>query len=269
MANPEPAFPGATFTTNATNATVPSGASTWLNANTPIGAVYGSSQNQQYLSINTASGQAPSTTTLTFASATPTGSWSFALGDIDADSMTISGTTTGGAALTAAQLGFQSTFNFCGSSPKPSSCPSGFQTDVPTWNAGTQTLTGSGSDTSGAAGWFSPTVPVESLTFTFTRLVGIPVGFLWIVSLTDIPVTTTTEATTTTTTTTEPSTTTGPTDDTSEANADVDGSVARGTIAATGDSSATLALIGTSLTVVGGACVGTARGWARRRRNRN
>ena len=266
MSTPEPTFPTATFTTNATNPTTPTGASTWLNANTPIGAIYGSSQNQRYLSLNTAAGQTPSTTTLTFSSATPASGWSFALGDIDADSMTITGTTTGGVPLTAAQLGFQSTFNFCGSSPKPSSCPSGFQTDVPTWNAGTQTLTGSGTDTSGAAGWFSPTVPVTSLTFVFTRIIGIPVGFLWLVALTDVPVTTTTEATTTTTTTTTtPPTTATPTDDTSEAAADVDGSTAAGSIAATGDASAALALVGTALTVVGGACVGTARRLGRRR----
>jgi hypothetical protein len=83
-------------------------------------------------------------------------------------------------ALTAAELGFQGVFNLCAVSPKPSGCPGGDSTDVPTWDPESATLTGNGTDTGGASAWFTPTVPVTSLTFTLSRITGFPAVNLWV-----------------------------------------------------------------------------------------
>ena len=50
---------------------------------------------------------------------------------------------------------------------------------MPTWNPATSTLTGTGTDTQGASGWFRPTVPVTSVTLTYSVLTGIPSFQLW------------------------------------------------------------------------------------------
>ncbi len=171
-------FPTASWTSNSTGLTVPTGASAFLGAGTPFGAAFGSSQGLPYLSVPTASGVTPSTTTLTFAAPTPATGWGFALGDVDADKVQIAAIDANLNALTgtalASALGFQGTFNYCAGAPKPSTC-SGSATDVPTWDPATATLIGSGTDTSGAAGWFQPTVALGSLTFTFTAQLGIPI----------------------------------------------------------------------------------------------
>ena len=185
-------LPAATFTTNSLTPEVVGGASNWLGPSTPFGEVFGSSQNKQYLSVANTTSQAPSTTTLTFASPTPlqvAGSgWGFALGDVDADTVRVTATAVGGGALTAAQLGWQSSFNYCNVSPKPGGCPVGVSTDEPVWDPSTQTLVGNGSDTGGAAGWFRPTVAVETLTLEFTRLTGFPNFQLWIAAAGDLQV---------------------------------------------------------------------------------
>ncbi|WP_207552315.1 hypothetical protein, partial [Mycobacteroides abscessus] len=55
-----------------------------------------------------------STTVYTFDGATPgASSWSFVLGDIDADQATISATVQGGGAATGEQLGYQGSYNSC------------------------------------------------------------------------------------------------------------------------------------------------------------
>jgi hypothetical protein len=182
-------FPTATFTSTATSVQAPTGASTFLGPATPIGAAYGSSRNHAYLNVATAAGNAPSVTTLTFPQPTPAAGWTFALGDVDADAVQITATDAQGAPVTAAALGWQSAFNYCAVSPKPSSCTgSGPFTDVPTWSPLTSTLSGSGSDTFGAAGWFQPTTALRSITFTFSRQVGNPIFQLWLATL-SVPVT--------------------------------------------------------------------------------
>lgn len=164
-----------------------SGASTWLSEGTPIGAKYGSSAGQPYLNLRPKadSATAPSTTTYSFAAPTPASGWAFALGDIDADEVRIQATGSNGAALTAAELGFQGGFNYCapGVVGKPS-C-TGLPTDAPTWDPATLTLTGNAAaaDTSGAAAWFEPSTPISSLTFVFTRRAGFPVYQTWFASL--------------------------------------------------------------------------------------
>ena len=133
-----------------------------------------------------------SSTTLTFSAPTPSGGWGFALGDVDAEAIVISATTTGGIPVTAAELGYQSSFNYCAVTPRPSgACPSGQSfTDTPTWipsNAtygGAASLVGNTLDTYGAAGWFAPQVPLLSLTISSYRLSGFPSAQLWIATTT-------------------------------------------------------------------------------------
>jgi len=178
-----PRFPTADFVSDsrAGQVGVQSGSSAWFGAWTPAGQVFGSSQNQPYLNLRPKTDQATgaSTTTYAFARPTPLG-WGFVLGDIDADQVRVSAVTAAGAQATASELGFQGVFNYCEQTPRPSGC-GGTQTDVPTWNAATQTLTGNAgaSDTTGASGWFRPTVPLRTVTFEFTARSGFPVYQAW------------------------------------------------------------------------------------------
>lgn len=194
-------FASSTFASDATGATgveIQSGASTWLPASTPFGAVFGSSQDQPYASIRYAASQTPSTTTFTFSAPMPGSGWGFTLGDIDADAVTVSATNAAGDPVPVASLGFEGTFNYAGNA------------DVPTWDPGTGTLTGSGGDTNGAAGWFRPTTPLRTLTFVFSVQTGFPIYQVWFAAQ-EQAVTTTTAAPTSvpaSTTTTAPSTTT-------------------------------------------------------------
>jgi hypothetical protein len=184
-------FPAATVTSDATTIKAPSGASAFLGRATPVGEVYGSSRDLNYLNVSTAAGITTSTTTLDFAGPTPAANWAFVLGDIDADQVEISGLDADGNPASAADLGFAGTFNYCAVSPKPGGCtgPGPF-TDVPTWHPGSATLVGNGPDTFGASGWFQPTVAIKSLTLKFTALIGFPVYQLWLTTLA-VPVETT------------------------------------------------------------------------------
>lgn len=184
-----PGFPATTFESNARQATVISGNSTWQGPNTGPGAAYGSSRGNTYLNqrpLADAAGQ-PSVTTYTFATPTPgASSWSFVLGDVDADRVTIAATTQGGGTATAADLGFSGVYNSCSASTAGGwSCPADPDgttgRDVPSWDGPSLTLTGNAGsvDTSGATAWFTPTVPLTSLTLTFERRSGFPVYQTW------------------------------------------------------------------------------------------
>jgi hypothetical protein len=173
------AAPAASWTTNGGSLSISTGSTIWLGPTTPFGARYGSSQSKPYLSVGLSAGSIPSATTYTFTRPTPVGTWSFAFGDIDADFVTLSATDANGNAVTTFSGWYQGGFNYCDVSPKPSGCPAGTHTDVPTWFDDTATLVGSGSDTHGAAGWFTPTVSLSSLTFTFDKIVGIPTFQTW------------------------------------------------------------------------------------------
>ncbi|GAA2128929.1 MSCRAMM family protein [Glycomyces algeriensis] len=166
---------------------VMSGQSNWLSAGTPIGAKYGTSKDQPYLNLRPQADRpdSPSYTDYAFDEPVPPGGWAFALGDIDADQVKVIAKGPDGSTLTAAELGFQGGFNYCSdTSPGGPACP-GEDTDQPTWDAATQTLTGNdtAADTDGASGWFEPTAPVASLTFVFTRRAGFPVYQAWFASL--------------------------------------------------------------------------------------
>lgn len=180
-------FPAASFTSTsrAGSVGIVSGASTFLNTNTPPGAVFGSSVNRPYLNLRPAADQAasPSVTTYTFATPTPTSGWAFVLGDIDSDAVVVSATTATGVAATSADLGFAGVFNYCGGTPSP--CTPTIPPSLPTWDPTTNTLNGNATatDTNGASGWFQPTVPLASLTFTYFRRSGLPIYQTWFAAL--------------------------------------------------------------------------------------
>ena len=186
-----PGFPVATFTSTSRSGGVgvQSGVSTWIPASTPPGAVYGSSQGQSYLNLRPAADNAtsPSVTTYTFATPTPATGWGFVLGDIDADAVQVTATAPDGSAVPVTGLGFAGVFNYCDASPKSSGC-SGVNApfDLPTWDPGTATLTGNptATDTNGAAGWFRPTTPLKTLTFTYRWRSGLPVYQTWFATTT-------------------------------------------------------------------------------------
>ena len=184
-------FPQATFTSTSRQATIPSGSSTWQGTGTPVGAEYDSSRGRPYLNLRPAQDSpttaAASVTTYTFDRATPASDWSFVLGDVDADQVTVSATDAAGAAVPASALGFRSTYNYCRTAGAPSpSCDAAALRDVPSWNATTGVLTGNATaaDTEGAAAWFSPTVPLSTLTFTYQQRSGFPVYQTWFVTKT-------------------------------------------------------------------------------------
>jgi hypothetical protein len=172
-------FPSAKVATTSSRSQVGGGTSAFLGTSTPFGAAYGSSQGKHYLVLGTAALKAPSTTTVTFHAPTPTG-WGFALGDVDADTVQVAATGADGQPVPVADLGWQSAFNYCPNTPRPTGCTgTGPFTDVPRWDPTTATLIGNVGDTSGASGWFRPTVPISSLTLTFTAQTGIPSYQLW------------------------------------------------------------------------------------------
>lgn len=179
MAIPVTGFPSATFTTDSTSPSFQSGKSVYLSANTPFGEVFGSSQGTQYPLLRTAAGRAPSATTFTFRTPAPASGWGFTLGDIDADQVAISATDAAGGTVPPADLGYESSFNFCAVSPRPPGCGTGPFTDKPVWNQATQTLTGNGADTTGGSAWFRPATAIKTLTFTFSRRSGSPVYQVW------------------------------------------------------------------------------------------
>jgi hypothetical protein len=201
-----PAVGGGTIavTTTAANARVAeTGQQAFLGAQTGFGGLFGSSRYQSYLTIGLAPTVPPAThgadsvTTVTLPPL-PVG-WGFAVGDIDADMVTIGAVGPGGA-LTAAQLNPQDTsgtpkLNYCdNASPKPSSCGTGTSfPDAPWWcpvpaaapcnpAAPPLTVVGNGVDTAGAYDWFVPTVSVTTLTLTYQWLRGVPSFQLWIVA---------------------------------------------------------------------------------------
>lgn len=148
---PDVSFPGAS-TAPSGSASITIATSDTLTGSTPFGQRFGTSRNKQYLSIsgtNASNGQV----VLTFTSPAPAGRWAFTLGDVDVEDVTISATAADGTALTEPQLGWQGAFNYASG-----------QTDVPTWNAGTRTLDGNGPGTTGASGWFAPTIDVRTIT---------------------------------------------------------------------------------------------------------
>ena len=112
-------FPRAHFVSDSAAGSVgrQSGASTFLPASSAVGQLYGSSRNRPYLNLrpNTQNGSGVpgiSTTTYTFERPTPATGWTFVLGDIDADQVTITGTDRDRRAVDPSDFGFRSAFNY-------------------------------------------------------------------------------------------------------------------------------------------------------------
>ena len=179
------AFPAAQVVTTDTAGVAASGKSAFLGESTGFGAQFGSSRLQPYLTLGVSS------TVVTFDATTAPG-FGFALGDIDADYVTIAATGPGGP-LTAAELGVGGgALNYCNNVPKPSGCGAGTSfADAPTWcpdptaapvcaGYALPTLVGSGSNTLGAYGWFVPRVPVTAITLDYGALIGFPSYQLWL-----------------------------------------------------------------------------------------
>lgn len=177
-------FPATTFTSTARQATVISGASVWQADATPPGQLYGSSRGQTYLNLrpdrDVAQPDAASVSTYSFAGGSPASGWSFVLGDVDADQVTVTATGLDGDPVAPADLGFEGVHNSCGQ-PGGWSCDAGQGADLPVWDEATGVLSGNATaaDTQGATGWFSPTVPLASLTLTFQMRAGQPVYQTW------------------------------------------------------------------------------------------
>ena len=174
MSLPAGGFPRAVVASNSRAAVaLPTGATTYLGPTTPVGAKYGTSRNQAYLNPRPEADSAttPSTTTYSFDGPTPTAGWTFVLGDIDADKVSIAAGGADGRLVPAATVDgwYRSSFNYAGG------------TDRPVWDGATSTLTGNAaaSDTDGAAAWFEPDVALTSLTFRFTARAGFPIYQTW------------------------------------------------------------------------------------------
>jgi hypothetical protein len=177
---PDAHFPTGSVSSNAGSFRVFSGKSAYLNDSTPVGQQFGSSKGHDYLQFNAVSAAMASKTTISFDTPAPAHQWAFVLGDIDADQALIEAIGTNGKELTPAELGWKGAFNYCDSTPRPSSCTGGPFTDKPVWHASNATLTGNGPDTSGASGWFMPAKAVKSLTIVYSVLHGSPIGQLWV-----------------------------------------------------------------------------------------
>jgi len=149
--------------TSALAVTVYSDNSDRLSATTPFGAVYGSSKFSSYALIDARS---TGLATFTFDAPTVVG-FGFALCDVDSESVIVGALDADGNELSAAQLGFQISFN------------NGNNPDMPTWDPSLKKLVGNGPDTDGACGWLKPTVPIKTLKLTSEQIVGFPKYQVW------------------------------------------------------------------------------------------
>lgn len=167
------------FVATGANVDIASGSSAWLSDTTPFGVVFGSSRGKPYLSTGIAAGSSSATVTYTFTDAGRVGTWAFAFGDVDAETIAVRATAPDGSSINVNDW-FQGSFNYCAApGTTPSTCSGAVATDVPRWDPATSTLIGSGSDTSGAAAWFRPTTLVSTLTVTMTGLAGFPRYQTW------------------------------------------------------------------------------------------
>ena len=163
---PNTVFPSASFTSVDSTQTVAK--SQTLIASSPFGLQYGTSRGSTYLLTAVASGQTTGSVTLTFDSAPIAGTWGMALGDVDAENVTVTAKDSAGRRLNMNEFYIESFNTTTG------------QTDMPTWDPNTETLMGSGVDTQGASAWFTPSGDVKSITLTQRKLSGFPQYALWI-----------------------------------------------------------------------------------------
>lgn len=162
-------YPSATFSID--GARVPEevslGRTDFLNARTPFGRAYGSSEGSRYLLQRHTSEGGPWRTTYTFDAPMPANSWGIALGDLDADNIHIAAFDAQGVRHSIADW-FQSSFNFCVGAVRPSGCSVHKRgRSVPEWN-GRNALIRVGDETEGASAWLRPTWDVTTLVITWS-----------------------------------------------------------------------------------------------------
>lgn len=164
----------------ASNRPLVAATSATLSATTPFGQVFGSSSGKTYLRVDVKA-STPTVTTITFSSAIAANTFAFALGDIDAESVTVTMTSDGTTAVSSTAMGPQEPFNYSGND------------DLPTVTSGTNILTIADTrcvsatqqcDTNGATAWFQPTSAVKTVTLTGTKISGLPEYQLWMASAT-------------------------------------------------------------------------------------
>lgn len=176
-------FGDITYTsTGSSSVTIPGGSSAIQTTATPFGAFVGlTSANQQYINTKMTS-SATAVNTYTFGSPTPNnGKWAFSLGDIDAETIVVTGTLANGSPATAAQLGIQPQYNY--NNPGSGATPlvitqvgNSVTIDDP---ACTPSSAAGTCDTVGIAAWFTPSASLSSLTITATGKQGFPVYQTW------------------------------------------------------------------------------------------
>lgn len=190
-------FPTTSFVSDSRAVDVSGGASSWLPEGTPFADEFGQSQGRPYISIAPAANNAafPSTTTFVFDEPAPAGTWGINLGDIDAETVTISA-TVGTRAATVTEIGLQDAYNYCDASPRASTC-SGLPATgnvVPTVSDDGTTITVADlacptdpdrCNTTGEALWLMPTAELSSLTVTSAWKRGIPALQVWFATLAD------------------------------------------------------------------------------------
>jgi hypothetical protein len=183
---PAAGFPVASFTSDSSEFRADNDVSSFIGAGTPPGKVFGSSQGRTagHAFVRPATGNLISATVFEFATPTPASGWAFILGDIDADYVEIDAAKADGTAATATELGWQGGFNLCNTTPRPPTCGAPPDTDLPRWDPQRRALIGNGTDTSGSAGWFRPTVPLSVIRFVFGVQSGNPIYNIWFTTLT-------------------------------------------------------------------------------------
>ena len=140
-----------------------------LTGSTPFGEEYGTSRGQQYLTSAVAAGQSQGTVTLNFESAPNPLTWSIAVGDVDAENITLSALDLDGNEIDVREWKYVP-FNYASG-----------ETDEPVWDPETQTIVGNTLDTSGASMWIRATQDnIASITLTQIRTSGFPQYQLWV-----------------------------------------------------------------------------------------
>lgn len=140
-----------------------------LTGTTPFGEEYGTSRGQTYLTSAITAGKPQGTVTLNFESAPNPLTWSFAVGDVDAENISLSALDLDGNEIDVREWKYVP-FNYASG-----------ESDEPAWDAETQTIVGNTLDTTGASMWVRPTNDnIASITLTQIRTSGFPQYQLWV-----------------------------------------------------------------------------------------
>lgn len=200
-------FPATTFTSDSAGGNgvgVFTGGATWQPLGTPLADAFGEDRTAPYLGLRPRANNAasPSDTTYVFDGGSPATGWGFALGDIEAERLTILATRLDGSAATVDELGYQGGYNTCDFARSSANCSSNPPVNpVPTAvpeivdPAATELVVAdiitcaslNSCDTAGASVAFLPTVPLSTLTVRSTWIVGLPTYQTWF-AMADQPV---------------------------------------------------------------------------------